>query len=155
QELVSFYPHFRTSPPPRVALAVCRDMSCWLRGAPECTARLRGDFSSVPDCQIREVSCLGRCDWAPAGLLHDMPIPLQETSQVKRWAEEPGAMPRFTVAASRGWRCDPYPEPARRFGLLEDLLRQGRAVAAARVLDTLVESGLRGMGGAGFPTAAK
>ena len=30
--LVSFYPHFRTEPPPPVALHVCRDLSCWLRG---------------------------------------------------------------------------------------------------------------------------
>ena len=33
QQLVSFYPSFRTTPPPRVELAVCRDMSCYLAGA--------------------------------------------------------------------------------------------------------------------------
>ena len=31
QQLVSFYPSFRTTPPPRVELAVCRDMSCYRR----------------------------------------------------------------------------------------------------------------------------
>ena len=31
QGLVSFYPHFRTEPPPRVALHLCHDLSCWLR----------------------------------------------------------------------------------------------------------------------------
>ena len=28
--LVSFYPHFRTSPPEPLEVAVCRDLSCWL-----------------------------------------------------------------------------------------------------------------------------
>src|SRR5919206_4454630 len=28
--LVSFYPHFRTEPPPAVEVAVCRDLSCRL-----------------------------------------------------------------------------------------------------------------------------
>jgi len=32
-EVASFYPHFRTSPPPEVVVRVCRDMSCRLRGA--------------------------------------------------------------------------------------------------------------------------
>ena len=31
--LISFYPHFRTTPPERVSLRVCHDLSCWLRGA--------------------------------------------------------------------------------------------------------------------------
>src|ERR1700750_1894834 len=31
--LISFYPHFRTTPPQRVTLRVCHDLSCWLRGA--------------------------------------------------------------------------------------------------------------------------
>jgi hypothetical protein len=28
--LISFYPHFRTTPPERVVLRVCHDLSCWL-----------------------------------------------------------------------------------------------------------------------------
>ena len=33
ESVASFYPHFRTTPPPAVEIAVCADMSCWLRGA--------------------------------------------------------------------------------------------------------------------------
>src|SRR5438034_11115127 len=60
QQLVSFYPHFRTTPPPRVELAVCRDMSCYLAGAGGCAKQLRelrGD-----GVEVKEVSCIGRCD---------------------------------------------------------------------------------------------
>ena len=31
--LISFYPHFRTSPPRAVQLAVCHDLTCWLHGS--------------------------------------------------------------------------------------------------------------------------
>jgi NADH:ubiquinone oxidoreductase subunit E len=30
--LISFYPHFRTEPPVKVALHACHDLPCWLRG---------------------------------------------------------------------------------------------------------------------------
>ena len=39
--LASFYPHFRNSPPPRVQVDVCRDMSCHLNGAEQFAAGLR------------------------------------------------------------------------------------------------------------------
>lgn len=31
--LVSFYPHFRRTPPPRVTLQVCRDIACRMQGS--------------------------------------------------------------------------------------------------------------------------
>ena len=39
--LISFYPHFRTEPPAKVALHACHDLSCWLQGADERIAALR------------------------------------------------------------------------------------------------------------------
>src|SRR5687768_3399539 len=33
QEVVSFFPHYRTMPPPPLEIQVCRDMACQLRGA--------------------------------------------------------------------------------------------------------------------------
>src|SRR4051812_25652215 len=63
QQLVSFYPHFRTTPLPRVELTVCRDVSCWLAGGEECSRKLHG--LAAADVEVHEVSCLGRCDRAP------------------------------------------------------------------------------------------
>src|SRR5262245_29769851 len=124
QELVSFYPHFRTTPPPKTELAVCRDVSCWLAG---------GFQWPIPaDAHVREVSCLGRCDSAPAFAVNDVPN-----------AIEPPATPAL---------ADPYPTPADRYGVARTMLANP---SAERLLATLKESGLRGMGGAGFPTAAK
>ena len=52
-------------------------------------------------------------------------------------------------------RTEPCEVPGEPFDLWHELRKEGRDAAAARVLTALKESGLRGMGGAGFPTAAK
>ena len=54
--LISFYPHFLTEPPKRVALHACRDLSCWLHGARRAdrgdpaAVRARTPTSSSPRC---------------------------------------------------------------------------------------------------------
>ena len=146
QGLVSFYPHFRTTPPPRVKVLACRDLACWLAGAPEAVGRLRQNAAADEGHVIREVSCLGQCDSAPAVLVNAAPASLRDGSLI------PVNPP---ISKRRRWRCDPYDSPAERYGLLRALLRQERSAVAERVLSSLKESGLRGMGGAGFPTGAK
>src|ERR1700689_4744215 len=42
--VASFYPHFRLTPPPRVDVRVCQDMSCHLRQACGFRARLDEPF---------------------------------------------------------------------------------------------------------------
>jgi NADH:ubiquinone oxidoreductase subunit F (NADH-binding) len=99
----------------------------------------------MPDAEVREVSCLGRCELAPACLIADLPGTLGDVhNKTIRRHEEP-----------LSWRSDPYASPAELYGLFRELLTAGRDDAAARVLAALKESGLRGMGGAGFPTGAK
>ena len=73
QGLVSFYPHFRTEPPPQVALHACHDLSCWLRGSDDRIAALRERYGHDADVELVEVSCLGRCDNAPALAVNDVP----------------------------------------------------------------------------------
>jgi len=73
QELVSFYPHFRTKPPPEVEIHICRDMSCHLRGAARLKAEVERDLAEAIGAQrasVYAVSCLGRCDRAPAARIH-------------------------------------------------------------------------------------
>src|SRR5215468_10597868 len=72
--LVSFYPHFRTEPPADVAVHVCHVLTCWLAGAPRRIAELAERYG--PDVEFREVSCLGRCDMAPAVAVNEHPAPV-------------------------------------------------------------------------------
>src|SRR5258708_14199531 len=71
--VASFYPHFHLVPPPKAEILVCADMSCHLNGACELRADLESRFanSRPEDVQIRDASCLGRCDHAPAVSIND------------------------------------------------------------------------------------
>src|SRR5256885_7828440 len=68
-----FRSHFHLLPPPKAEVRVCADMSCHLNGACQLRADLLSRFanSRPEDVQIRDVSCLGRCDHAPAISIND------------------------------------------------------------------------------------
>ena len=71
--VASFYPHFHLTPPPKADVRVCADMSCHLLGGDQVKADLETTFRGVDanDVSIRDVSCLGRCDHAPAIMVND------------------------------------------------------------------------------------
>jgi NADH:ubiquinone oxidoreductase subunit E len=59
--VASFYPHFHLTPPARIDVRVCADMSCHLRGADELRHQLERTFrgSNPQTLAVRDVSCLG------------------------------------------------------------------------------------------------
>ena len=71
QEVVSFFPHYRTEQPAELEIHVCQDMACHLRGAAGVIQELReataGREGQVKICGS---SCLGRCDRAPAARIY-------------------------------------------------------------------------------------
>src|SRR5580658_360516 len=152
--LVSFYPHFRTDPPKRAELRVCRDLSCWLRGADEGIAALRVRYASDADVEVVEGSCLGRCDIAPACTVNEIPVQLDTadaavaTARAGEDAGSPGGRP-----TGPAWPNDPYPTAGDRYSVLRDVLGGRRDVAS--IIAALKDAGLRGMGGAGFPAGRK
>src|SRR5436190_9202171 len=70
---LSFFPHFRTSPPPPVEVLVCDDMSCHRRGGGALLAAIEQQVaqSGPAGTVVKPVSCLGRCDRAPACVVND------------------------------------------------------------------------------------
>ena len=156
--LISFYPHFRTTPPTKVALHVCHDLSCWLSSGEERMARLRERYGEDTDVEFVEVSCLGRCDIAPAAAVNDYPAQVSEVDELVASAKDTGVGTAAATPSGRTepWPNDPYPAGSgvgERYASLRALLR--RELAADGVVQTLKDSGLRGMGGAGFPTGQK
>ncbi len=155
--VASFYPHFHLVPPPKADIRVCADMSCHLNGACEVRADLERRFagSRPEDVQIRDVSCLGRCDHAPAVSINDRiftDVTAEHAEQIARGAirsETPHdphpEQPRVECKA------DPYGD-AEKYGVVRKLV-QSRAWED--VLAQLKTAELRGMGGAGFPTSLK
>lgn len=153
--LISFYPHFRTEPPKRVALHACRDLSCWLQGADERIAALRERYGQDTEIELVEVSCIGRCDAAPALSINEHPATAGEADTLVNAAREgePPPVATRSYAGGGAWPNDPYSSAGERYGLLRAVLAGD--VNTGQIITALQDSGLRGMGGAGFPAGRK
>jgi NADH:ubiquinone oxidoreductase subunit F (NADH-binding)/NADH:ubiquinone oxidoreductase subunit E len=155
--VASFYPHFHLQPPARAEVRVCADMSCHLRGACELKAGIERIFqgSSGQDVAIRDVSCLGRCDSAPALSINDHIYgagTVSEAEALVRTAlrgDELPPPPRLDAQVA--CLSDPYAGPEK-YGVAR---RLAASLDFDGALGTLKASELRGLGGAGFPTEMK
>jgi NADH:ubiquinone oxidoreductase subunit F (NADH-binding)/NADH:ubiquinone oxidoreductase subunit E len=155
--VASFYPHFHLSPPPKVDVRVCADMSCHLCGGDKVRSALDAAFqgADVKDVSIRDVSCLGRCDQAPAIMVNDNIYAHVSSHDAVTMVEDvlngkplPG---RHQSAERMAVVSDPY-EGQGKYSVVRRFVdtRNWQEILAA-----LKAAGLRGMGGAGFPTSSK
>jgi NADH:ubiquinone oxidoreductase subunit F (NADH-binding)/NADH:ubiquinone oxidoreductase subunit E len=172
QAVASFYPHFRLRPGPRLAVKVCSDLSCHLAGARRLHQAAEHYAATLTGCEVGTASCLGRCDQAPAVAVNDTIYPavtedrLRELVQGERDRDRDRDRDRERDRESRQSgvgrslsdssvstpAIDPYARETDRFAALRTVLAT-RDVAT--VIQTLKDSGLRGMGGAGFPAGVK
>ena len=153
--LISFYPHFRTEPPSKIDLHVCHDLSCWLHGSDERIAEIKERWGDDVEIEIQEVSCLGRCDIAPAVAVDERPAAAADTDRLVGAAREssdghePGEAQRGEAPRAN----DPYTPGEERYRVLRRAL--DGELSGDQIITALKDSGLRGMGGAGFPTGNK
>ncbi len=156
QGLLSFYPTFRTEPPAPVRIDVCHDLPCWLRDGDTSLADLRETYDNLEDVAITEVSCLGRCDVAPAVAVNDHPAPVDQTTALVAAARSDDGVPDAAPVRSGGaapWANDPYAADDAHYRTLRALLAGD--LDATDIIQALKDAKLRGMGGAGFPTGLK
>jgi NADH:ubiquinone oxidoreductase subunit F (NADH-binding) len=155
--VASFYPHFRLQSPPTVDIKVCRDFACHLRGASDLleTARTVADASPLTDVQVTPTACLGQCEGAPALSINNRPytgVNARRLTALLDTLASGRTLRHQRRALSRTPRaCDPY-NGTPTYAALRRLVQDGNATS---VLEELKRSGLRGMGGAGFPTGVK
>ena len=126
--LISFYPHFRTSPPKSVQLAVCHDLTCWLHGADDRIREAKERYGGDVEIEIVEVSCLGRCDDAPAAAVDERPLPIGEAVAAVEAAR--GGNRGETAARTReGERRpnDPYETAGEHYGVFRGRSRESCA----------------------------
>jgi NADH:ubiquinone oxidoreductase subunit E len=122
--LISFYPHFRTDPPAKVAVHGCHDLTCWLAGADAKLAEVAARLDGAADVEFTEVSCLGRCDTAPAVAVNEHPAPLEDTDALvaAARADDLGHAAPTPSGRAQPWPNDPYAAGEERYRVLRSVL---------------------------------
>ena len=155
--VASFYPHFHLALPAKAEIRVCADMSCHLNGACGLRAELERRFagSRAEEVQIRDVSCLGRCDRAPAVSINDQiftDVTAANAEQIGHGALRGEEVREAHAEHGRvACKADPYGH-GEKYGMVRQLIQTRNC---DEVLAQLKAAELRGMGGAGFPTSMK
>ncbi|KAA5543900.1 NADH-quinone oxidoreductase subunit L [Roseiconus nitratireducens] len=156
QAVVSFYPHFRTEPPPKACVKICRDMACHLNGSVSMTERMKAwcQQEHGAEVEVEGVSCLGRCDRPPAATINDQLITAGDEARMKAAItsvlrdEDPQPDLDWDLAEPKvgRWEMDCYGGVGR-YDAVRQFLAQGADPDV--VLAALEKANLLGMGGAG------
>ena len=151
-EVATFYAHFDVikegeTPPPDLTIRVCDSLSCELAGAQQLMTSLK---SGLDPSKVRVVRapCMGRCDTAPTLELGHNHI--DEATPEKVEAAIAANAIHHHIPAYEDFT---HYESAGGYTKLKEL-RCGETDPET-VQDMLLSAGLRGLGGAGFPTGRK
>lgn len=143
----SFYSNFRMEPPKPVEIRVCTSLSCHIAGVQELLRALRVIEAKAPEqLGVKPTACLGMCGSAPACLRNGRPVGGAAASTLVELA--------LSDSEALFPPCEPLAAYRARGGMrvFDAAAREREHVSLLR---TLSESGLRGMGGAGFSAGKK
>ena len=176
--VASFYPMFRLSPPGKRVISVCHNIACHLRGAQDLVQQIQDKTGAHPhgtspdgEWTLETVECQGACANAPMvdldGVYYE---DLDEAKLGKILAGkgedlatsgEPntntGKEEHPTYLLDRAWRANNHRLSVAKKGgaykALEKVLTT--PMSWEQVIEVVKDSGLRGRGGAGFPSGLK
>jgi formate dehydrogenase beta subunit len=150
-EVATFYHHFDVvkegeNPPPSVTVRVCDSLSCEMAGADELLKKLPRLLGK--DVRVLSAPCVGRCETAPVAVVGQNPICNAKVDLV------------VAAVESAALKCPPtrYVNFAayRKAGGYETFLKcLNGTIDREQIFKTMENSGLRGLGGAGFPAGRK
>ena len=175
-EVATFYHHFEVikgdEQAPGLTVRVCDGLACELAGAQDLLARLPALLGN-PDVRVIAAPCIGRCEQAPAVVVHQCPVPFATLEAVVSAANSSfvqdlpmhDAM-NFIASdfAEQSVSGVAGPAVSGYTGYAMYRAHGGYALAAAvvngeeeaeRIIKAMEDSGLRGLGGAGFPVGRK
>ena len=182
REVVSFYTMFRTRPAGRRELRVCTSLPCLLRGAEDVLDQLKdrlnigpGETTPGGELTLTEVECLCACEIAPMAQLDEQfvgPLNLSAGTLeaiLREALREPNPNGSAQTDERQPFISTNGPVLSTRFKDTEgtwwdSYVADGGYVAAkkalssmtpAQIIDEVSRANLRGLGGAGFPTARK
>ncbi len=149
-EVASFYHHFELlkddQDAPRITVRVCDSLSCSLAGSDRLLRQLQNELLDV---KVVPVPCLGRCEQAPAAQVGQQAVAHATVEMVAQRVAQKQTAPN---ALSDAIRLDAYLQTGG-YQLAQQVASGQRDVES--VIQVLESSGLRGLGGAGFPAGRK
>jgi len=176
-EVATFYHHFDVvkgdAAAPGLTVRVCDGLSCTMAGATDLLVRLPALLGD--DVRVIAAPCVGRCEQAPVAVVHQNPLPHADLESVVA-AVRAGATTHPLAADNGGFDAPGYAQSSVTNGAVDTAvapayagldayrLAGGYRLAAAlmqdqqeaeRVIHAMENSGLRGLGGAGFPAGRK
>jgi formate dehydrogenase len=164
-EVATFYHHFDVvkegeTPPPPITVRVCDSIACELAGGHALLERLPAMLGT--DIRVLHAPCVGRCETAPVAVVGQNPIPHATAERVAEAvqaghvthprADESEMHPHFATVTPGHIDYAAY-RAAGGYSLAAACVRGERT--AANVIAIMESSGLRGLGGAGFPAGRK
>lgn len=149
-EVASFYHHFEIlkddETAPRITVRVCDSLSCTLAGSNTLLSRLQKDLIEV---KVVPVPCLGRCEQAPAVQVGQQAVAQATAQSVSKRLSAQQTAPNPLPEAIR---LDAYRQ-AGGYQLAQQVAKSSNEHES--IIQCLESSGLRGLGGAGFPAGRK
>jgi formate dehydrogenase beta subunit len=150
-EVATFYHHFDVvkemeTAPPEVTIRVCDSLSCALAGAERLIEELK---TRAPDSvRVLHAPCMGQCEKAPAAAVGHNYVGHVSVDGLLKLAGDRQVTPQIPAYQS----LQDYREE-RGYEALGKLRTGG--TTPDELIDVLLEAGLRGLGGAGFPSGQK
>ncbi|MEM9524492.1 MAG: NAD(P)H-dependent oxidoreductase subunit E [Pseudomonadota bacterium] len=150
-EVATFYAHFDVvregeAPPPELTIRVCDSLSCELAGAQRLKHALE-EALNPEQVRVMRAPCMGRCDTAPVLELGQNHIDDATVEKVKAAIAAGDIHAHLPVYQDlQAYRAEGG------YVVLEQLRERGDW---KEIQQKLLDSGLRGLGGAGFPSGRK
>ena len=177
-EVATFYHHFEVvrgdDPVAEITVRVCDGLSCELGGAQDLLKRLP-EILGNPHVRVISAPCVGRCEQAPVAVVNQHPIARANVDKVR------SAVDGVAIHHPQAHECTDFdpssfaeksisPKPGEE-SIAPDYVGWDAYVAAdgyqlaaqvaqdssnyETIIQTMENSGLRGLGGAGFPAGRK
>ena len=182
-EVASFYHHFDILKDEQdcwdFTVRICEGISCEMGGANKLFSKMKSYVSK--SVRVIKAPCVGRCEQAPVAVVHQNPIPFADKEKVVKAVEEKSLfhkeplkikhsrektfVPTDFVEASLPSLPKDSPLSIPTVVNFEQYVENGgyevarkvyqEEILADNIIATLEDSGLRGLGGAGFPVGRK
>ena len=176
-EVATFYHHFDVvvdgaAAPPAITVRVCDSIACEMAGARALLEKLPAMLGS--GVRVLPAPCIGRCEQAPAATVGQHPVPCADAAKVAALVRN-GALGHPTAKDRATFSPTAFIEPRNTPGVVLDVSPDYVSYAAYRkaggyrlvaeclagkhdpeaIIQKMEHSGLRGLGGAGFPAGRK